>query len=340
MNQKRKMKKALIYIFGFLLLVGCSSNVGPERGAQGNNGYIGLSYFPAFITKNDDYFITRITTYIPEVDVNSYTLTVKGNGEEVQTFSYNDLLLLPMVEYPLTVECIGNSANGSLVSTANWKGFNIYDFLTGLGMSDNIGGVKYYGDDGYFASHTLDQIKDENVIGALFMNDEAIPALHGFPLRILIPGYYGVKQPAWVTSIEIIPKKDIGSIFNDYWAMRTWDVSPSMPADCNIFFPQGDQSFQIGDTLVIGGAAFGGTRIEKVEFLSDTTLGWQETEIVQATDEDHVWIFWYKEIIFSESAEYTIYFRATDIFGNVQEQTDPDILDGNSRMPHINVTVN
>ena len=113
-----------------------------------------------------------------------------------------------------------------------------------------------------------------------------------------------------------------------------------MPADCNIFFPQGDQSFQIGDTLVIGGAAFGGTRIEKVEFLADTSLGWQETEIVQAIDDDHVWIFWYKEIIFSEPAEYTIFFRATDIFGNVQEQNDTDVLNGNSRMPHIKVSVN
>ena len=334
------MKKVLIFFVGYLMLMGCSSYIGPDEGVRGNNAYIGLSYFPDFITKNDDYYITRITTYVPEVDVNTYQLTVTGIGDEVFTFSHQDLLSLPMIEYPLTVECIGNSANGSLVSTSRWKGFNIYDFLTGLGMTDKIGGVKYYGVYGYFASHTLYQIKNENVLGALYMNDEVIPPLQGFPLRILIPGYYGVKQPAWVTSIEIIPKKDINSIFNDYWAMRSWDVSPQMPADCNIFFPQGDQSLQIGDTLVIGGAAFGGTRIDKVEFFTDSTLGWQETEIVQAIDDDHVWVFWYKEIIFSDPAEYTMFFRATDIYGNVQEQNDTDILDGNSRMPRIKVSVN
>ena len=165
------MKKVLIFLFAALLLEGCSSYIGPDQGDRANNTYKNLSYFPTFITKNDYYYITRITTYVPEIDTDTYTLTVKGIGDEVMTFLLDDLYRLPMIEYPLTVECIGNSENGSLVSTARWKGFNIYDFLTGLGMTDNIGGVKYFGVDGYFASHTIDQIKNENVIGALYMND-------------------------------------------------------------------------------------------------------------------------------------------------------------------------
>jgi DMSO/TMAO reductase YedYZ molybdopterin-dependent catalytic subunit len=296
------------------------------------------SKFPDFITKNQDYYVTRIGS-VPEINPDTYSLSVTGISNTTLTFSLDDLKSLPMVEFPLTVECIGNSAPGVLLSTAYWKGINIYDFLTGLGMSDLVGGVKYKSADGYFASHTLNQIKDNNVIGALFMNGESIPALHGFPIRIVNPGYYGVKQPAWVTSIEIIPIEEISSKSNDYWALRYWDVSPRMAADCKIFFPPNNRTIQIGDTLAFGGAAYGGTRISVVEISMDTGQNWQETEIIKSIDADNVWVYWYKELIFADSGNYTILVRATDFFGNVQQQHDSNHLDGNSEMPRVRVTV-
>ncbi|MBT4484537.1 MAG: molybdopterin-dependent oxidoreductase [Candidatus Latescibacteria bacterium] len=334
------MKKFLIYLLFVLLFIDCDLQTGNEPQYVDTNVplYESPLSYPDFITKNEDYFITRISD-VPEITAETYKLTVKGIDETELSFSLNDLLKLEMVEFPLTIECIGNPENGSLLGTAYWKGLNIYNFLTSLGMTDSAGGVKYVAADGYFASHTLDQIKNNNVIGALFMNDEPIPPIHGFPLRIINPGYYGVKQPAWVTSFEIIPSEDIGSSSNDYWALYDWIVSPPMDADCKIFFPNNNTQVQIGDSLAVGGAAYGSTRITKVEISIDSGQSWQDTDIVKSMDADNVWIFWYKSLIFSVEDTYTILARATDIYGNVQHRHDSSTFDGNSKVPYVRIVV-
>ncbi len=133
-----------------------------------------LGYYPDFITSNEDYYITWIGS-VPEIDENSYMLTVKGLVKNPRTFTLEELRKLPLVGLPLTVECIGNRANGSLLSTAVWKGFRLYDLLDSLGLDDNATGVQYRAPDGYYASHTLEQIKTNGVIGALYMNGVVIP---------------------------------------------------------------------------------------------------------------------------------------------------------------------
>jgi DMSO/TMAO reductase YedYZ molybdopterin-dependent catalytic subunit len=161
-----------------------------------------LQGFPPFITPAADYYITRIGR-VPKIDPETYRLEVKGLVENSRSFGLQELYAQPMKELTLTVECIGNPPNGPLLSTATWKGFLLYDFLESLGISKGAVAVRYEGKDGYFASHSLDQVKNNNVFVALYMNGDPIPPLQGFPLRILNPGYHGVKQPAWITTIEV-----------------------------------------------------------------------------------------------------------------------------------------
>lgn len=100
-------------------------------------------------------------------------------------------------------------------------------------------------------------------------NGEPIPPLHGFPVRILNPGYFGVKQPAWVTSIEVvdIPMKD-------YWEDRGWDCSPPMGVGSIIFRPIGSAEVAAGKALHVTGAAFGGARVATVELTSEKGNSW------------------------------------------------------------------
>ena len=168
-------------IFLILFLSGCYPNP-PVTGE-----------FPDFITENEDYFVTRIGS-VPDIDEETYELTITGLVENPRSFTLEELRNLELIELPLTVECIGNSRNGSLVSTAVWTGFSLYDFLDALGLDEQATGVRYLAADGYYASHTLEQIQDNQVMGALFMNAEIIPPIQGFPLRIIIPGFYGAKQ--------------------------------------------------------------------------------------------------------------------------------------------------
>jgi DMSO/TMAO reductase YedYZ molybdopterin-dependent catalytic subunit len=289
--------------------------------------------FPDFITKTGDYYITRIGK-VPHVDPDYYRLEVKGFVMNPRSFTLDELSALEMVKLPLTVECIGNSPNGALVSTAIWEGFNLYELLVSLGIDERATGVRYRAADGYYASHTLDQLKTNNVIGALYMNDEVITPRQGYPLRILNPGYYGVKQPAWVTKIEVIDRP-----IKDYWEDRGWDCSPPMSVDSKIFFPKRRAAVRAGEFLEIGGAAFGGTRVIKVEVTTDGGVSWKDADIVRRLDADNVWVFWKTAILFENAGQYQVNVRATDIHGNVQQEDDPKRYDGKDDWPVLQVRV-
>ncbi|MFX1346983.1 MAG: molybdopterin-dependent oxidoreductase, partial [Promethearchaeota archaeon] len=113
--------------------------------------------FPDFYTKTEDYYITRIGD-VPIIDEQSYRLEITGCIENPTNYSLSELRALPLIEFPLTIECIGNPVWGSLISTVNWTGFNVYNLLSSLGIQSNATGVKYYAADGYYATHTMEQL--------------------------------------------------------------------------------------------------------------------------------------------------------------------------------------
>jgi len=309
-----------VVIIGAFIVVGLISS-------QNNTGiYEG---FPDFITKNEDYFITRIGN-VPQLDGLSYALVVSGQVDNPGYFSLEALRALEMINHTLTTETIGNPVNGRYISTAVWTGFNVLDFLTSLGIKPNATGVKYTAADGYYASHTLDQLRDNGTLGALYMNGVELPPEQGFPLRIVNPGAFGAKQPAWVTEIEVLDRP-----LEDYWDDRGWDTSPPMPVDSIIFFPANNKQVKIGEVLEVGGAAYGGTRILKVEYSLNDGLNWFEANVVKSVDLDHVWIFWNASLVFNKTGTFTFVCRATDINNNTQPQTDSYWRDGINEQPTL-----
>ncbi|MFX1567342.1 MAG: molybdopterin-dependent oxidoreductase [Promethearchaeota archaeon] len=292
-----------------------------------------LDAFPDFITKNDEYFTIRIGD-IPEINADSYNLLIWGQIDNPKNFTLNELLKLNLTERTLTTECIGNPPKGPLLSTAVWKGFLIYDLLISLGLKENATGVRYLAADGYYVSQTLDQIRDNGTIGVLFMNGEILPPVQGFPLRIVTPGSYGAKQPAWVIEIEVIDRP-----LEDYWDDRGWDTSPPMAVDSTIFFPKAGIEVKVAETLEIGGAAFGGTRIAKIEYMIDGITNWTQAPIIKSLDLDHVWVFWKISVVFNNSGIFKIFTKATDIFNNTQPENDLDIYNGNNGWPLLLVNV-
>jgi hypothetical protein len=310
------MARPLPFVLPLLLLSACDP---------------GLGQFPDFITANDDYYVTRIGE-LPEIDPASYALDVTGRVEQPRSFTLAELGELPQRELTLTVECIGNSTDGKLVSTAVWGGFELMNLLDGLGIEDGATGVRYEAADGYYATHTLDQLRNNGILGAIEMNGVPIPPLHGFPLRILNPGFYGVKQPAWVTGIEVIDMPE-----TDYWEDRGWDVSPPMAVDTRFFFPENDSQVAADEEILVGGASFGGTRVAGVEVSFDDGGSWIPADIVDSVDKDDVWVFWQAAVELPGPGEYNLTARATDHTGAVQPGQDENNLDGNNTRPVITV---
>ena len=289
--------------------------------------------FPDFVTSAESYYVTRIGD-IPSITADTYRLEVGGLVDNPRSFTLEELYAMDTQELPLTVECIGNSPDGPLVSTAVWKGFRLAKLLDSLGVQDGATGVRYESADGYYASHTMEQVRTNGILVALYMNGEPIPPLHGFPVRILNPGYFGVKQPAWVTRIEVIDRP-----MKDYWEDRGWDCSPPMGIDSVIFTPGRTASVSRGEPMRLTGAAFGGTRVARVELTTDEGKTWSEARIVRKMDADNVWVFWEAELTFAEAGNYTVNIRATDIHGNSQQETDPNRYDGTNDWPLARVKV-
>jgi DMSO/TMAO reductase YedYZ molybdopterin-dependent catalytic subunit len=278
--------------------------------------------YPDFITKTEDYFISRIGN-IPNIDPKNYRLNIWGQINNSKEFTLNELRGLNLIQRILTTECIGNYINGPLVSTAIWKGFLIYDLIESLGLKENATGVKFTAADGYYTSQTLEQLKNNGTIGALYMNGKILPPIQGFPLRVVNPGAYGAKQPAWVIDIEVIDKP-----MSDYWDDRGWDTSPPMEVDSKIFFPSNNVDVDVGVPLEIGGAAYGGRRISKIEYTINGGKTWDQAVIIKDMDLDHVWVFWKITIMFESSGTFTLNTKATDINGNAQPKSDSVYYNG------------
>ncbi len=323
----------LVFLMMALAINNCESKYLDPQNPDGSDN---LGDYPPFITPTIEYFDVSIAGK-PAIDGDSFQLKISGAVNNPAEFSLEELRSLEMVEKTVTIECIGNPANGDLLGTATWKGFSVYDLLENLGIKDGATFVKYTCADGYFTFNTLEELKNREVTGALFMNDEPIPTKYGFPLRIIFPGYYGVRQPGWVVKIELL-----GSGIRDYWnqsQMEIWNTDSSMAIDSKIFFPENNDTLTLGDNLRIGGAAYGGKRISSVEITVNDGETWIPAIKKQSLEQDYVWIFWEVNFVPQSVGAITIRARATAQDGRVQPRADSKYLDGINSWPWVTIYV-
>ncbi len=330
MKSGEKYPKILfnLWIPILVLLVSSCESGGTDNITPAEN-----SDFPSFITPVDQYFSVHIGK-IPEIEGDTFKLEISGTTTGTHTFSLEQLRNLKMVEKTVTVECIGNPANGDLLGTATWKGFLLFDLLDSLGIKPGTTTVKYTCADGYYTYNSLEQLQSREVLAALYMNGEVLPAMYGFPLRIVFPGYYGVRQPCWITKMELF---EAGIL--DYWTRQGWDTDSAMAIDSKIFFPSDHFALTLGESVKIGGAAYGSRRIYSVEWTVDGGATWFPSVIHQQMDLDYVWVFWEANFTSPEAKNYIIRSRATGVDGSVQPQVDNKYLDGTNSWPLINISV-
>lgn len=313
-----------------LIIYSCESN---KQSDPQPNDPDHPTVFPSFITSTESYFDLRIGQ-IPNINGVSYQLEISGAVNNPANFTLEELKNQEMVERTLTIECIGNQVNGSLLGNVTWKGFRLYNLLEDLGIKEGASTVKYICEDGYYTYNTIEELQNAGVIGAMYMNDSLIPAKYGFPLRIIFPGYYGVRHPGWIVKIEVLE-----SMEEDYWSRSGWKTDTAMAIDSKIFFPYDNAKFSPGDSIKIGGAAFGGRRITAVDITLDEGNTWIPATITEELDEDYVWVFWEVVITTQSAGTLILSSRATAQDGSVQPQDDDDFSDGTNSWPSVTISV-
>ncbi|HZC48247.1 MAG TPA: sulfite oxidase [Nitrososphaeraceae archaeon] len=283
------------------------------------------------ITPTDLFYRVDINPIPPTVDVNSWQLEVKGLVSQTSTITYEELRAMPSVQQIATLECISNKIGNDLISTAIWNGIRLKDLLEKSQVKPDAKYIVFRCADGYDVGIPLERGLQEGSILAYGMNGEALTTKHGYPVRAIIPGLYGMMNPKWITEIELV-----GEIYEGYWQKKGWAnnaqynthsfiVIPGSDPVRKVFRSLGALNIVVGEEIPIAGVAFAGDRgILKVEVSSDGGATWKEARIKDPLS-PYTWVLWATELNVTTKGNYKIIVRATDKTGKIQtaEVRDP-----------------
>ncbi len=293
------------------------------------------------VTPNLDFFI-RNHFATPTINAEAWNLEIGGVVSKPMKLSYSDLLLMSSVRRTFTLECAGNRSGGGGVSTAAWSGLPLGDLLKQAGLRPEATTVVFRGADSgggenvppgtHFArAIPLEKALEPATLLAYEMNGEPLPADHGFPLRALVPGWYGMDSVKWLTSVEILDKPFTGYFQQEeYVAVKAnGERRPVTRMLVNSKFLRPSEAEEIHLKMYrVEGAAWAGERkVAKVEVRVNPDGIWQAASVA-ATPQAMVWTPWSYDWRVPGSGQYTLEVRATDEDGHTQPDVrDPDRKD-------------
>ncbi len=302
-----------------------------------NYGQIHPSRFlSAKITSNDQFYIVSKDLFSdPTVDASGWQLTVDGLVDHPLTFAYHELLALPMQQQYESMMCISNEVGGQYMSNALWEGVRLRDLLQQAGVKAGAIKVIFYAVDNYSDSIHLDKALETTTLLAVRMNGETLPQEHGFPVRMLVPGIYGMKHCKWLTRIQVVNQD-----YQGYWQQRGWSDPAPIRMTARIDDPLIGSSVPVNQVTFIGGVAFSGNKgISEVDVSLDGGGSWQRA-LLEHPDSGLTWVRWQYAWHPSARGSHTLIVRAVDLEGNVQDPSvAPPAPDGSSGYDTINITV-
>ena len=276
------------------------------------------------ITATDLFYRVDINPVPPTVDANSWRLVVNGLVSRPLTITYEQLKAMPSVPQIATLECISNKIANDFIGTAIWNGIKLKDLLEESGVKPNAKYIVFRCADGYDVGIPLERGFQEGSILAYGMNGETLDAKHGYPVRAIIPGLYGMMNPKWITEIELID-----GIYEGYWQKKGWANNARYNTHSYIVVPGnapirknfrnlGSLNIVVGEQIPIAGVAFAGDRgISRIQVSTDDGVTWLDAEIKDPLS-PYSWVIWVTEINVTNKDNYKIIVRATDKMGKVQ----------------------
>jgi DMSO/TMAO reductase YedYZ molybdopterin-dependent catalytic subunit len=292
------------------------------------------------ITSNADFFV-RNHFRTPQISSDSWSLEVSGLVSTPLRLTYADLLLGTSVRRSLTMECAGNLSGGIGVGNAVWSGVLLSELLKQAGPKSGATTVVLHGADSgegddvpantHFArSIPLEKAMDVSTLLAYEMNGSPLPADHGFPLRALVAGWYGMDSVKWLTRIEVTNQPFQGYFQQQYYvALRAnGERRPITRMLVNSKFLRPSEGEEIrAKTYRIEGIAWAGEgKVVKVEFRAGPAEPWQPVAMASSST-PMTWTSWSYDWRVPRPGKYTLDVRATDDEG----RTQPDARDSDRR---------
>jgi DMSO/TMAO reductase YedYZ molybdopterin-dependent catalytic subunit len=297
------------------------------------------------------HFYVRNHFQMPMLDPATWRLEVGGLVERPLSLSLRDLTNMPSQTLVVTLECAGNGRAGldppvpgerwnlGAVSTAEWTGVPLGEVLDRAGIKAAAREVLFRGADGgtvdgqsgairFERSLKLDDARDSAVLLAYAMNGEPLPIQHGYPLRLIVPGWYAVTSVKWLAEIAVIDRAFAGHYQTDSYFYE-WQREGQVVREpvtlqrvrALITEPKADEQVVRG-TLAIRGVAWSGAApIAHVE-VSVGDGPWREARLVGERNR-HSWQWWELITRIDGPRTTTIRARATDLAGRTQPEESP-----------------
>jgi DMSO/TMAO reductase YedYZ molybdopterin-dependent catalytic subunit len=264
-------------------------------------------------TGNATFYRVDTNLTVPRVDADRWRLSVDGLVDRPFTLSHRQLLALPMVERDITMTCVSNEVGGGYVGSARWLGVRLADVLERAGVRVGADQLLSTAVDGFTISTPLDAVRDgRDALLVVGMNGEPLPAAHGYPARLVVPGLYGfVSATKWVTRLTLSTyARDTA-----YWTQRKWATDAPIKISARIDTPRPLSTVKAGRTA-IGGVAWAQHRgVRDVEVSVDDGP-WRRTELGPDVGVDY-WRQWYLPWD-ATPGRHSIRVRTSDLAGGRQ----------------------
>jgi DMSO/TMAO reductase YedYZ molybdopterin-dependent catalytic subunit len=251
----------------------------------------------AAITPVADFYNVR-KGFPESIDEADWRLRIDGLVRRPIEYTLADIQKRPAVERVMTMECVENRIGGYLIGNARWKGTPLAPLLAEAGIDPRARHAAFHGNDRFSSGHPLERVNaavwskgdlgldGADVILAYEMNGAPLTHAHGFPLRVLVPGKFGMKQPKWLTRIELLDRHYIG-----YWEERGWSDACERGIHARFDAPEDLARLQGRSFLLTGYALGGRVGVKGVEISTDDGAPWQTADLF-SNPINEAWAFW------------------------------------------------
>jgi DMSO/TMAO reductase YedYZ molybdopterin-dependent catalytic subunit len=301
-----------------------------------NGTDLGKSDVP-FVTPNGDFYRIDTALTVPQIDSNTWKLRIHGMVANPITLTYADILARPMIERWITMACVSNEVGGNLISTAKFQGIRLADLLTEVGVDAGADQLVSSSSDGMtIGSPTAVLMDGRDAMLAVAMNGVPLPAAHGFPVRMVVPGLYGyVSGCKWIVDIEATTFAKSKA----YWVSEGWIPQAPVQLESRIDTPENMSLITAGQPITLAGVAWDQhVGVSKVEVQIDKGQ-WQAARLAPVPSTD-TWRQWVLAWTGATKGLHTVRVRAYDAAGQVQTATVAEPYPGAASGYHsIRVTV-
>ena len=276
---------------------------------------LGIDGVAPFMTPNDAFYRVDTALQVPAVSAEEWRLRIHGMVDREVTLTLADLLAYPTVERDITLTCVSNEVGGEYAGNARWIGIPLATVLEEAGVQAGADQIVSRSIDGMsIGTPTAVALDGRDAMLAVAMNGQPLPPVHGYPVRMIVPGLFGyVSACKWLVELELTTF----DAYDPYWVQRGWVKEAPIKTMSRIDAPKPLAQVPAGKVAIAGVAWAQHRGIDTVEVRIDGG-DWAKARLADVDTID-TWRQWVLDWD-AKPGRHTLEVRATDATGTTQPE--------------------